>query len=303
MKYLFLVFILFFVFWLNNCGSKNKTSVSDIPPNSDEFIPPPPVDLGPIPTGTIDGELLSLTIAGQAYRFRWIPPGNFTMGTNTDPSRFFTTSGGSQVEMEAPAHNVVISDGFWMLETEVSQDQWSSQMGTSPSNIKGGSLPVVNILYSDIVNASGYFDKLHIQTIRTSKFFLPTEAQWEYACRADTTTRFYWGEDLTETALTNNCWNITNSGNTLKPVGLKLPNAWNLFDMSGNAYEIVSDFASFYTAATQVDPIGPTSGTIRVYRGGSYKSNAANCRSTNRILDQQLIAHDNQGFRFIMKPD
>jgi formylglycine-generating enzyme required for sulfatase activity len=304
MKNYGLIFIICLVCWLSNCGSNNKVNVTDnLPPPPEDFIPPPPVDLGGIPEGTIDGELLSLTLAGQLYRFRWIPPGSFTMGTDDDPSRFFTNSGGGLAEMEAPEHIVSITKGFWMLETEVSQDQWFSQMGTSPSNIKGGSIPVVNIQYADIVNAKGFFDRLHTQTIRVNKFLLPTEAQWEYAYRAGTTTRFYWGDDFTSTIIGDNCWYSANSGNTLHPVGQKAANPWNLLDMSGNAYEIVSDFASFYTSSTQVDPSGPATGTIRVYRGGSYKSNAANCRSTNRILDQQLIAHDNQGFRFILIPD
>lgn len=301
MKYFYLISIFCLLFWLSNCGSKNKVNIDDnIPPPPEDFIPPAPVDLGDIPEGSVEGELLTLTLAGQIYRFRWIPPGNFTMGTDDDTSRFFTSSG---TEMEAPAHNVVITDGFWMLETEVTQDQWFSQMGTSPSNIKGGSLPVVNIQYIDIVNTKGFLDRLHTQTIRINKFYLPSEAQWEYACRAKTTTRFYWGDELTGTKVNDNCWYAGNSGNTLHPVGQKDPNNWSLLDMAGNAYEIVSDFASFYTTTTQVDPKGPLSGSIRVYRGGSYKSNTANCRSTNRILDQQLIAHDNQGFRFILKPD
>ena len=144
MKYFGALIVLCLVCWLSNCGSSGKISVTDdVPPPPADFIPPAPVDLGSIPEGTVDGELLTLTLAGQIYRFRWIPPGNFTMGTDDDPSRFLTTSGGQTVEMEAPAHNVVISDGFWFLETEVSQDQWFSQMGTSPSNIKGGTLPVV----------------------------------------------------------------------------------------------------------------------------------------------------------------
>lgn len=300
MKHVYLICLFCLIFWLSNCGSKNKINIDDIPPPPEDFIPPPPVDLGPIPEGTVEGELLSLTLAGQVYRFRWIPPGSFTMGTDTDPDRFLTSEG---VEMESPAHSVTISSGFWMLETEVTQDQWFSQMGTSPSNIKGGTLPVVNIQYADIVNTKGFFDRLHTQTIRTNKFQLPTEAQWEYAYRAGTTTKFYWGDDPSGSEIVDNCWNATNSGNTLHAVGQKIGNPWNLLDMSGNAYEIVSDFASFYTSSTQVDPKGPSSGTIRVYRGGSYKSNAANCRATNRILDEQLVAHDNQGFRFIMKPD
>ena len=304
MKFIYLILALALLFWVNNCGSKSKASVTDnVPPAPADFIPPAPVDLGLVPTGTIDGQLLVLTIAGQAYRFRWIPPGSFTMGTDTDPSRFLTTSGGVQVEMEAPSHKVTITNGYWMLETEVSQDQWFSQMGTSPSNIKGGALPVVNIQYTDILNPLGFFDRLHTQTIRVSKFFIPTEAQWEYAYRAKTTTKFYWGDDLSGTGIDSNCWYATNSDNTLHSVGQKSANPWGLRDMSGNAYEIVSDFASFYTSSAEFDPTGPLTGTIRVYRGGSYKSNVANCRSTNRILDQQLIAHDNQGFRFIMKPD
>lgn len=304
MKYFQLIIAIVLLVWLGNCGSRNKSGDQDnIPPPPADFIPPAPVDLGLVPAGTVAGELLVKTLASQTYRFRWIPAGEFQMGTDTDPDRFVILSGGSEVEMESPEHKVIISDGFWMLETEVSQDQWFSQMGTSPSNIKGGSLPVVNIQYANIANTSGFFDRLHTQTIRTAKFFLPTEAQWEYAYRAGTTTKFYWSDSIIGSEINNFCWSQTNSGNTLNPVGQKTPNDWGLLDMSGNAYEIVRDFASFYTAATQVDPEGPATGTIRVYRGGSYKSNAANCRATNRILDQQLIAHDNQGFRFIMLPD
>jgi formylglycine-generating enzyme required for sulfatase activity len=180
---------------------------------------------------------------------------------------------------ERPQHEVTISKPFYLGVYEVTQEQYEQIMGKNPSEFKGAKYPVEAVIWEDAVE---FCKKLSAKTGKTVS--LPTEAQWEYACRAGTKTRFGFGdkdEDLGDYA-----WWGYDNGNSEKqthPVGQKKPNAWGLYDMHGNVWEWCSDwYADSYANAKKQDPTGPDSGELRVLRGGSWFSFPQHCRSASR---------------------
>lgn len=318
-KIIAFIVIAFFAFLFTNCGSSSKKigdgSIDDngntnnngtdgIPTANDNDFIPIIKKLGPVPAGQFAGEQLVIEIAGVNFKFRWIPAGSFNMGAaGSDNLQFYETVGTTSTPLEQPLHLVNITEGFWLQENEITNKEYKALMGTAPSQTAPDALPVINITYQMVSGQNGFLDKIHTSTITSNKFGLPTEAQWEYACRAGTTTRFYWGDSNLDSDATKYCWYAFNSGNQLQETGLKIANAWGLKDMSGNAYELVSDLAGFYPDTSQTDPKGPTTGNAHIFRGGSFKSNTANCRSTNRILKHIDLPYDNQSFRITLKPD
>jgi formylglycine-generating enzyme required for sulfatase activity len=128
-------------------------------------------------------------------------------------------------------------------------------------------------------------------------YTLPTEAQWEYACRAGTTTRFYYGDDAGFNQLWRYAWYDDSSSSKTRPVGGKLPNGWGLYDMHGNVHEWCLDWYGDYQGGSVSDPQGPQSGTFRVRRGGGWEYIAGRCRSANRDGNSPSITHDYLGFR------
>jgi formylglycine-generating enzyme required for sulfatase activity len=160
---------------------------------------------------------------------------------------------------------VTLSKGFWMAKTEVTQRQWKSVMGNNPSWRKGDDLPVDCVSWVDAW-----------EFCRRAGMQLPTEAQWEYACRAGTT-------GARAGNLDSMAWYAGNSGGIPHPVGQKRPNAWGLHDMYGNVLEWCADWSECRMDTTPVtDPTGPASGTGRVLRGGSWICVAGHCRSAWR---------------------
>ena len=202
------------------------------------------------------GERKVLTIKGVEYAFRFCPSGNFMMGD------------------EPGEVSVTLSRGFWMLETQVTQAMWESVMGNNPSNFEGAKLPVENVSWHD---CQMYINKLNDMKIAPSgyKFALPTEAQWEYACRAGTTTTFHFGNTLTKEQ-------ANFDGNQTTDVGSYPANAWGLRDMHGNVWEWCADWYGDYSSGGVVDPMGASTGTLRVIRGGSWYDFAGYCRSAYR---------------------
>lgn len=201
-----------------------------------------------------------------------IPAGTFTMGSpESEEGRFYDES---QVRVR-------ITKPFYLGKTEVTQAQWKAVMGNNPSYFKGDNLPVEKVSWED---AMAFCRKL---TERERKkglpaeytFTLPTEAQWEYACRAGTTTRFCSGDS--ESALSKVAWRDGNSGKKTHPVGTKSPNAWGLYDMHGNVWEWCSDWYAESLLGGN-DPAGAKSGSRRVFRGGSWCNSARDCRSALR---------------------
>ena len=198
-----------------------------------------------------------------------------------------------------------LTQDFYMGVFEVTQKQWELVMGSNPSNFKGDTLPVEKVSYNAIrgssngaqwpsssaVDSSSFLGKLQAKT--GLAFDLPTEAQWEYACRARTTTIYYWGNSMNG----NYAWYTSNSSSKTHPVGGKTPNAWGLYDMSGNVWEWCLDW--YGTLSYGTDPKGSSSGSSRVMRGGSWLGNESYCESSYRSRSNPLntLSYDDLGFR------
>ena len=218
-----------------------------------------------------------------------IPSGKFMMGSpETEMDRFAD---------EGPQHEVTISKPFYMGATEVTQEQYEAVMSKNPSNFKGAQNPVEQMSWDDAVE---FCKKLSAKTGKSVT--LPTEAQWEYACRAGSKTRFYYGDDNDYTNLGDYAWYGKNSDNKTHPVGQKKPNAWGLYDMNGNVWQYCSDwYADSYANANKTDPTGPASGAHRVVRGGSWINGPFSCRSAYRAGAPPDERSSNIGFRVVVE--
>jgi formylglycine-generating enzyme required for sulfatase activity len=217
---------------------------------------------------------------GVIMTFCWCPAGKFMMGSPaSEAERSYNED---QVE-------VSLTRGYWMAKTEVSQAQWEAVMGENPSNFMGGNRPVENVSWND---AQEFLQKLNARLGNADggKMVLPTEAQWEYAARAGQ-AGVYAGGGLDEVA-----WYNRNSGDETRPVGTKKANAWGLHDMSGNVIEWCQDWHEEKLSGGS-DPSGPDSGSLRVYRGGSWCSSAYYCRVANRYSYNPTYADLSFGFR------
>ena len=242
---------------------------------------------------------------------RLILPGTFKMGSPT------TELGWSSSET---LHSVTISKPFYMGVFETTQKQYQLVMGTTPSNYRGDTRPVECVSYNDIrgilvganwpshgqVDADSFLGKIRART--ALNIDLPTEAQWEYACRAGTTTALNNGKDLENTSqdaamaeVGRYNYNKSDgkggytSGHT--KVGSYRPNAWGLYDMHGNVWEWCLDWYGNYSSGAVSDPVGEASGSYRVQRGGGYSSDAYDCRSAYRDYSYPSSRNYNNGFR------
>lgn len=186
--------------------------------------------------------------------FVLINPGSFKMGSSTP------------YDDEMRVHEVTLSHGFYLQTTEVTQAQWQVVMGANPSEFKGPERPVDNVSCNDVQE---FLKKLSAKE-KGARYRLPTEAEWEYACRAG-------GQEPDEPAnLDEVAWWQKNSGRQTHAVGLKKPNAWGLYDMRGNVEEWVQDWFGPYSAESQIDPQGPARGKYRVFRNGAYYNDLLN---------------------------
>jgi formylglycine-generating enzyme required for sulfatase activity len=231
-------------------------------------------------TGTFEstGELTVDLPGGATMEFVWIEPGTFTMGSpDTESGR------GSD---EGPQHEVTITQGFWLGKHEVTQGQWASVMGTTPWSgqsyvQESAGNPAAYVSWDDL---QGMLSTLNAAA-DAAVYRLPTEAEWEYSCRAGTTTRWSFGDDEGDLGdyawYQDNAWYVGTYGNQ---VGTKLPNPWGLHDMHGNVNEWVQDgySDSYYGTSPSVDPIGPATGSSPVFRGGAYDGIARQVRSADR---------------------
>ncbi len=201
-----------------------------------------------------------------------IPAGQFMMGSAaSDPDRHST---------ESPQHPVTLTHAFYLGKYEVTQAQWMALMESNPSYFQGnGNQPVETVSWEDCLR---FIAKLNV--LGQGTFRLPTEAEWEYACRAGTAGRFYWGPDPGTRKIAENAWYEGNQSQAgPQEVGTRLPNPWGLYDMAGNVAEWCRDWYGPYPAAAQTDPTGPMSGTQHVKRGGHWQSPAGQCRSAYRF--------------------
>ena len=198
-----------------------------------------------------------------------IPAGEFMMGSPDFDK--------DAVDSEKPQHRVRITKPFYLGKYLVTQEQWQAVMGNNPSNFKGPKNPVEAVSWDD---CQKFLEKLN-KKVSGGKFRLPTEAQWEYACRAGSATRYCFGD--AESRLGEFAWYAQNSNFKTHPVGEKKPNAWGLYDMHGNVWEWCADwYGSGYGNSLVEDPTGPASGSGRALRGGSWRDDTADCRSAAR---------------------
>lgn len=228
----------------------------------------------------------TLRIYGCDFRFRWIPPGSFQMGSVRNAA-------------EQPIHQVTITRGFWLLETPVTQCMWYSIM-PNPNDKPKDNFPMVNVSWLDV---DKFIQKLNGLQFRGGanggnldfKFRLPTEAEWEYACRAGEDYKYSGSDDLDSVGWYGEKWQ---SGP--REVGLKKPNAWGLKDMCGNVWELCQDWFGDYDSNPTRDPQGTDPGRrrLRVNRGGSFDSIAQKCSCSFRYGNVPGFSRGNLGFRF-----
>lgn len=236
-------------------------------------------------TKTIEEKKIQLT-KDITMEFIWCPPGEFVMGSpKTEEGRYDDEN---QV-------NVKISKGFWMGKYEVTQEQWKVLMLSNPSRYIGDNLPVDSINWD---NAQEFLKKLNakIQTGSGVIVVLPTEAQWEYACRAGEKGPFSGGASNEVAWHRYNSGSITRRSGNTHQVGTKKPNAWGLYDMHGNVSELCSDWYEKKLSGG-VNPTGPSHGTSRVCRGGSWDIDAIMCRASTRQTFSPTGKNQIIGFR------
>lgn len=211
-------------------------------------------------TPAFDGEDKVYTANGVSFKMIAVRGGTFQMGNDDGYNA---------------VHQVTLSD-YYIGETEVTQELWNAVMGSNPSKFTGNmQRPVEMVSWND---CQTFISKLNQLTGKT--FRLPTEAQWEYAARGGNKSKGYiysGSNEIDEVA-----WYEYNSGGMTHPVQTKAPNELGIYDMTGNVYEWCTDWYGAYSSAAQTDPTGPATGSDRVYRGGSWGSDATFCRVANR---------------------
>ena len=253
--------------------------------------------------------------------------GIFIMGSNNGDSD------------EKPPHEVRITRPFYLGQYEVTQGQWEDVMGSNPSKFKncGKNCPVEKVSWNDVQDFIKKLNSLegcansqvipdatnssssdlaggsNLFDLKAGCYRLPTEAEWEYAARAGTTSRYYWGKGVESLSrygnfCDENCaksWAEKSQNDGYKhtaPVGSYKANSWNLHDMSGNVWEWAYDWKASYGSGTQTDPIGPRSGSGRVTRGGGWYFGARHCRSVDRVNVSPDYSYSYLGFRLLRTP-
>jgi formylglycine-generating enzyme required for sulfatase activity len=269
---------------LASCEPKTPTDTS-----STQSAPPPE---NPAPKGETNAAADMVRISG----------GRFMMGDKT--------------QVDAPPHEVAVSS-FFMDKYLVAQEQYQKVMGKNPSRWKGDKNPVEQVRWSDAVLFCNQRSQLEgLQpcydpatwkcNFQANGYRLPTEAEWEYACRAGTSTAYFFGDNPSK--LGEYAWFDKNAGGRPQPVGRKLPNPWGLCDICGNVWEWCNDCykVDYYQAAPRQDPTGPDSGETKVVRGGAWRFSAESCASGYRYNENPGYAdvcfgYDIYGFRCVRK--
>jgi formylglycine-generating enzyme required for sulfatase activity len=233
-------------------------------------------------------------VADLRLKLIWVNPGEFDMGTL-----------GSGVTDERPITHVILTRGFWLGQTEVTQAQWKALMGENPSQQDGDSRPVDTVDWDDAMKFCAKLTERERAAGRLTNdlaFTLPTEAQWEYACRAGRTAYdvgLVKRVAIDYTEINAMSWNRENSEGKTHPVGRKKSNAWGFFDMQGNATEwCLSSFEHDYAGDTVTDPVFVTKDTtLRFHRGGSFDDKPPGCTSTVRSWRFNYSKNAGSGFR------
>jgi formylglycine-generating enzyme required for sulfatase activity len=236
------------------------------------------------------GLWMGFTYKGVRQDFRWIEPGAFLMGSpKSEPGR-----SGNETQ-----HQVTLTEGFWLAKTTVTQALWEVVMGDNPSQFKGENRPVEQVSWDD---AQRFITKMNGMKSEL-QMCLPTEAQWEYCCRAGTITPFHFGgeNDLNlERVNYSGRWDNYDFMGKTKAVTSYTPNDWGLYEMHGNVLEWCQDCYGDYPAQPIVDPKGAEVGYLRVLRGGSWISDGRYCRSANRYRSDPAYRDYYYGFRLVL---
>ncbi len=238
--------------------------------------------------GMKPGERQTITVNNVEFAFRWCPAGSFIMGSpESEKNRY-------EDEIQ---HEVVFTKGFWILETEVTQRMYQAIRKVNPSNFKGETLPVDTVTWQETMDFAQELSRLTNLSEKTG-FTLPTEAQWEYACRAGSSGPYY--GKLEEIAWSGE----ERESGTTHSVGIKKPNAWGIHDMHGNLWEWCLDAYREVTKNKEVDPFfsDVTKSGVRIDRGGCWDSTPDYCRSAHRGSYEPDRKSTFVGFRIVLVP-
>ena len=229
----------------------------------------------------------TITVNGVSFEMIYVEGGSFDMGATSE-------QGSDAYDWEKPVHGVTLSD-YYIGKCEVTQELWEAVMGSNPSNFRGAQNPVESVSWNDCQN---FIKKLNSLTGRT--FRLPTEAEWEYAARGGNKSLHYKysGSDN----IGNVAWYYDNSGSSTHAVGTKTANELGIYDMSGNVCEWCSDWYGDYSAGAQTNRQGPSSGSKRVLRGGTWYLSAWDCRVSSRSYQNPDNGYHNFGLRLVLVP-
>jgi formylglycine-generating enzyme required for sulfatase activity len=237
-------------------------------------------------TSTLTADLKEIFTNSIGMEFVLIPTGEFEMGSPEHEE--------NRESNEGPVRYVKIKKAFYMGRYEVTQKEWREVMGNNPPYFWDNNLPADMVSWN---NVQEFIRKLN-EREGMCRYRLPSEAEWEYACRAGTTTRYSFGDS--ESRLDDYAWYENNSDNKVHPVGLKLPNSYGLYDMHGNVWEWVQDgWHNYYGAPTDGSALECEDESYRVLRGGSWGGNAGYCRSAFRNAYIPNAINNNDGFRLL----
>ena len=237
-------------------------------------------------SASIDLNRLANTVDGYA------PKPNYIVKSALDMELIWCPPGGYVRGDGDSAHQVILTKGFYLGKFEVTQEQYEKVMSKNPSQFKGDKLPVVQVSWNDAVEFCDELDKKE-RIPRGWEFALPTEAQWEYACRAGTTTAYSWGDNITPQLA-----NFKDSGlNKTVEVGSYKANPWGFFDMHGNVWEWTADWGGDYPRSSVIDPLGTSNGSYRILRGGSWRYAGRFWRSASRGANIPGFRPTSIGFR------
>jgi len=266
--------------WLAGC-SKTPTpkSVSATPDTAALSVDTPPADAS---------AFSETAVGGQSFEMAFVAGGTFTMGCAAEQDSDCDDD-------ERPAHSVTLSD-YYIGKREVTQGLWKAVTGGNPSHFtRSDNLPVENVSW-DEVNA--FIDCLNRKTGRMYR--LPTEAEWEYAARGGNKSGGY--KYSGSNTLDSVAWYKDNSGSKTQEAGTKAPNELGIYDMSGNVWEWTGDWYGDYGSDAQTNPTGPSTGSFRVRRGGSWFGNAGCCRVSSRFIGDPGYRDGDVGFRLAVSP-
>lgn len=226
---------------------------------------------------------------GVPMTFSFIPPGAFLMGTST---------GRKGHGSEEPVHKAELAEGFFLGTHAVTQEQWAAEMGAAPSHFSGPNRPVEGVSWHE---CRIFCSRLTATTAR--RLELPTEAEWEYACRAGTTTEYVFGDTLTPELANYNPLRVGRGSDETSDVGSFPPNPWGLYDTHGNVCEWCDTRFAWYPIAAGGPPRLIPDADLKVVRGGGWAQSAGGCRSATRARSRPDHRHFSIGFRVCLRPD